>query len=187
MSSIYAMSDAKKSRILAAALPVFMRHGFRRVSMADIAEAAGMSRPALYLTFCSKEDIFTDLLKQWIDETIENVRTEMSRCRTPKSKLTRAFEVWAVQPFATAMESREMRELLECSFDFAEDVMAQGYRQFEAAIASVLPNNIRGRPTAERTAHVLASAVRGFKKTATTQAELRQLIEELLLLSLPAA
>jgi hypothetical protein len=35
----------------------------------------------------------------------------------------------------------------------------------------------------EKTAHVLASAVRGFKQTATTPADLRQLIRELLMLS----
>jgi hypothetical protein len=37
---------------------------------------------------------------------------------------------------------------------------------------------------AKRIAHVLASAVRGFKQTATTPTELRRLIRELLTLSL---
>jgi AcrR family transcriptional regulator len=45
------MSDDKRTRILAAARSVFLRYGFKRVNMNDIADAAGVSRPALYLLF----------------------------------------------------------------------------------------------------------------------------------------
>ena len=45
------MSEAKKSKILTAARSVFLRYGYRRVNMNDIAEAAGLSRPALYILF----------------------------------------------------------------------------------------------------------------------------------------
>lgn len=51
-------SDKRTERILAAALEVFARHGFRKTSMQDIADAAGISRAALYLRFRNKEDIF---------------------------------------------------------------------------------------------------------------------------------
>lgn len=41
--------------LLAAAYQAFARHGFKRTTMADVAEAAGMSRPALYLRVTNKE------------------------------------------------------------------------------------------------------------------------------------
>jgi len=37
---------------------VFAEHGFRRTSMAMIAEAVGLSRPALYQYFDNREDVF---------------------------------------------------------------------------------------------------------------------------------
>jgi AcrR family transcriptional regulator len=48
----------KRSIIHAAAIDRFSENGFAGTSMADIADAAGMSRPALYQYFRNKEDIF---------------------------------------------------------------------------------------------------------------------------------
>lgn len=50
--------DAKKLRALDGALKAFFSYGYQRTSMDDIAKAAGMSRPALYLIFRNKADIF---------------------------------------------------------------------------------------------------------------------------------
>jgi len=47
-----------QDRILDAALRVFRRHGFRRSSIEQVAEAAGLTRQALYHHFQSKEALF---------------------------------------------------------------------------------------------------------------------------------
>ena len=53
--------EEKREAVFEAASEVFSRYGFRRTSMNDIAEAAGISRPALYLMFDNKEDLFRQL------------------------------------------------------------------------------------------------------------------------------
>lgn len=55
---------AKRLRLLEAAKAVFARYGFKRASMADIAAEAGVSRPALYLWFRSKQDVLRSLAEQ---------------------------------------------------------------------------------------------------------------------------
>lgn len=52
-------SDEKRAVIHAAAIDQFSQRGFVGTSMANIAEAAAMSRPALYQYFRNKGDIFT--------------------------------------------------------------------------------------------------------------------------------
>ncbi len=47
-----------RDRILEAAMTVFRRHGFRRSSIEETAEAAGLTRQALYHHFKSKEALF---------------------------------------------------------------------------------------------------------------------------------
>jgi AcrR family transcriptional regulator len=47
-----------RDRILDAAMTVFRRHGFRRSSIEQAAEAAGLTRQALYHHFDSKEALF---------------------------------------------------------------------------------------------------------------------------------
>ena len=172
-----------------AARSVFLRFGYRRVSMNDLAEAAGISRAALYLAFKNKEDVFLGVFLQFVDETIADIEREMATCVTAQAKLTSAFELWAVRPFELTMKSAEARELVECSFDFAESSLRDGYERFEATIVPVLTPLAERRPARahmdpERIAHVLASAVRGFKQTAATPDALRLLIEDLLTLSL---
>jgi AcrR family transcriptional regulator len=182
------MSEDKKSRILAAARSVFLRYGFRRVNMNDIAEAAGLSRPALYLLFKNKEEIFIAAYLRWVDETIAQVEAAMAQTAVPKEKLARAFEIWAVGPFELTMASREAEELVDCNHLFAQASREQGYAIFEVAITPVVASLSETMPEASRIApgrmaHVLVSAVRGFKQTASTPDDMRQMIAELLQLS----
>src|ERR1700757_4849119 len=53
-----------KTRILDAAMLVFRRHGYRRSSIAQVAEAAGLTRQALYHHFESKEALFRALIER---------------------------------------------------------------------------------------------------------------------------
>jgi TetR/AcrR family acrAB operon transcriptional repressor len=53
-----------RDRILDAAMTVFRRHGFRRSSIEQAAEAAGLTRQALYHHFKSKEALFRAVLER---------------------------------------------------------------------------------------------------------------------------
>jgi len=53
-----------RARILDAAMLLFRRHGFRRSSIEQAAEAAGLTRQALYHHFKSKEALFRAVIEQ---------------------------------------------------------------------------------------------------------------------------
>ena len=53
-----------RDRILEAAMTVFRRHGFRRSSIEETAEAAGLTRQALYHHFKSKEALFRAVIER---------------------------------------------------------------------------------------------------------------------------
>src|ERR1700740_3565335 len=53
-----------RDRILEAAMTVFRRHGFRRSSIEQAAEAAGLTRQALYHHFKSKEALFRAVIER---------------------------------------------------------------------------------------------------------------------------
>jgi len=65
------VDDPKREQIHAAAVVEFSRRGFTGTSMANIAEAAGMSRPALYQYFRNKGDIFASTFKALIEKHVE--------------------------------------------------------------------------------------------------------------------
>lgn len=57
------VSAERRALIHQAALEAFSERGLAKTSMAQIADVAGMSRPALYQYFKNKEDIFRSMLQ----------------------------------------------------------------------------------------------------------------------------
>src|SRR6195256_6539903 len=53
-----------RDRILDAAMAVFRRHGFRRSSIEQAADAAGLTRQALYHHFKSREALFRAVIER---------------------------------------------------------------------------------------------------------------------------
>jgi len=77
----------------------------------------------------------------------------------------------------------------ENTFGFAQDSVKQGNRSFEKILVPILKSHSmfqtgKIKISAEKTAHVLASSVRGFKSAAKDAAGLRALIKDLLVLVL---
>ncbi|MGH3194241.1 MAG: TetR/AcrR family transcriptional regulator, partial [Streptosporangiaceae bacterium] len=56
---------ARRDQIVAAAAECFARSGYHVTTMADIAEAAGVSKGTPYLYFPSKEALFIALYEEW--------------------------------------------------------------------------------------------------------------------------
>ena len=56
---------ARRDQIIAAATECFARSGYHVTTMADIADAAGVSKGTPYLYFASKEALFTALYEEW--------------------------------------------------------------------------------------------------------------------------
>jgi AcrR family transcriptional regulator len=61
-------ADQTRERLLAAALDLFTRHGYDATGVAEICEAAGVSKGAFYHHFPSKQAVFLALLQQWVGE-----------------------------------------------------------------------------------------------------------------------
>ena len=56
---------ARREQIIAAAAECFARTGYHATTMADIAEAAGVSKGTSYLYFLGKEALFIALYEEW--------------------------------------------------------------------------------------------------------------------------
>ena len=79
-------SDAAKTKLLEAALSVFLRYGFRKTSMDEVARAAHISRQGLYLHFSSKEELFRATVKHLLSSGLEAACVSLHdgsvRCRS---------------------------------------------------------------------------------------------------------
>lgn len=191
MSNNMVASDVKRQQILSAALGIFFMYGYKRVSMNEIAEAAGISRPGLYLHFKSKEEVFNAAILQFADGLIEEISKGIASRKTIEEKVRYVFEVWTIQRFDLTLKSPEAKEVSDSSYAFARETLDQSYEKLESVLASILNGHVtcsanKKALSAERMAHILTSAVRGFKLVANSATELRKLIRDLVVIILAA-
>jgi AcrR family transcriptional regulator len=175
---------AKQEKVLTAAEGCFLRYGFRKTTMEDIAAAASVSRPALYLMYASKEEVLRAVIARLFARMLAEVRDGVGARADLVDALAFAFEVWYVRPFLTIRSSPDAADLLENSRRIVDAEWSRADADFEKIITQALngsmPDRPRlGMPSAE-VAHVLVAAVRGFKEAASTGPELRRNIRSLL-------
>ena len=82
-----AQPDAKRAAIHIAAVEQFSQRGFGGTSMANVAEAAGMSRPALYQYFRNKSDIFASAFAALMDDHVERALHALAQSGTVADQL----------------------------------------------------------------------------------------------------
>ncbi|WP_169086770.1 TetR/AcrR family transcriptional regulator [Paenibacillus sp. PL91] len=176
------MDNKKKLDIVATALEVFFKYGYKRVSMNEIAEAAGISRAGLYLYFKSKEEIFNAAIIHYGDILIEEIKKGLLYHKTTEDKIFYALEVWAIRNFDDSLHSPEYKEITDSSYQFARVALDTSYGKLETLLASLLeiyPIAAEGIPPM-RLAQLVTGALRGFKTVAKSSDELRHLIQDLL-------
>ncbi len=177
------MGDDKRERVLRAALEIFMRYGYRRATMEDVARQVGISRPALYLSFPSKEAILRAVVAMTYDEVLREIAVGVPAQPTLFAQLAYVFELWTVRPFDLVKRSPAAAELISGPFDFASDVFESGALRLTKILASCLRGAVREpralEPSAEAMARVLVAATHGFKLVARDTDEMRGLIADL--------
>ena len=184
------MEGEKYLRVLEAARTVFLRYGYRRVTMQDIADEAGISRPALYLVLPNKEEVFRAAMKQLTAESMAAIRAGLPALPDVEERLRFTFEIWTVQPFQLMLSSPDAKDLVHCGQDFASDILNQVAVEFEALLVEILtPLLDDGQSSVlplTEIAHLLSASIHGYKEAAESVEQLRKMIHGLISLTLAA-
>lgn len=81
------VSEERKNQILEAARETFAERGFHKTRMADIAEASGLSKGALYWYFESKDAIILSLLDKVFEPELLDLRSLLGHDSSPEEKI----------------------------------------------------------------------------------------------------
>src|SRR5687768_13151484 len=91
--------EAVRRRIIRAAAEIYRECGYERAGMTDIARRLGMTAPALYWYFRSKEEILVAFLEHTIADLIQFVRS-LVHSTEPRQRLwefMHAYALWQLQ------------------------------------------------------------------------------------------
>lgn len=171
-----AMKDAqeqtKQQQILQAAWQAFAAYGFRKTSMDDIARGAGMSRPAVYLHYRNKDDIFRSLVQFYYDTAADAVSAALSSQAGASEVLAAAFEAQVGETMEAMLTSPHGMELLDMGIATASDIKAEGEARISGLYSVWLQREAdAGRITLsdapEAVAATIGAALRGIKMAGT--------------------
>lgn len=129
-----AQKDTKDGAILKAAFECFARYGLRRTSMADIAKGAGMSRPALYLHYAGKDDIFNALVRAHLSRSEAEVTRVLATAGPPAETVLAVFHAIDGDAAEAMLSSPHADEIVSADGPFNKEAVKQG----EARIAALL-------------------------------------------------
>jgi AcrR family transcriptional regulator len=166
---------ARREQIVEAAIGVFLRYGYARTTMGDIAQAAGLTRPTLYVTFPDKEQIFAAVVDKMIADKLAEIREGLARLKTLEKKLRFACDAWAADGYELIQAHPDAADM----FDLGFRSVCAGYDKFGALLAEVLGPPLRRsslKLSPADAARTIVFAMRGFKDTTTGSAEMRELI-----------
>ena len=132
--------EQKRESIRRAALGLFQAHGFRKVSIAEIARQAGVSQVTIYNYFGSKEALVADVIKWFILGTVERYRAVIASDRPFGEKLeeivfdkSRLASLFQGELLATYVKGNpEIGEFVQRLTD--EEITPLSRRFFEAGI-----------------------------------------------------
>jgi AcrR family transcriptional regulator len=114
----------KIDAICAAAVPVFAAQGFRGTSMADVAAAAGVSRPALYQYFDNRADLFRAAFAALLENSTEQALAALTQTVTVVDRLDGYLQRLSGDVYEQLATTTHGDELMEAKHEFAADVAA---------------------------------------------------------------
>lgn len=169
------LMPTRRDQIVEAATGIFWRYGYARTTMSDIAQASGLTRPTLYLSFPDKEQIFAAVVEKMVAEKLAEIRGQLPRHGSFEDQLRYACEAWVCEGYELVQAHPDAKDM----FDLGFKSVSAGYEAFTELLAALIAAPLRARfPElgAAETARSIVAALKGFKDMAGSAGELRRLI-----------
>lgn len=160
--------DPQRRAIHAAAIAQFSERGFSATSMANIADASGMSRPALYQYFRNKGDIYASAFVALFNDHVDRALDALGDGGTIAERLNGFLQRFEGDLWEQMAASEHSEEIMSAkSADTAEEIQHVVAR-LRSGLAAFLTNAAPGRSQAAvarraEWAEVLELSPKGFK------------------------
>ena len=189
--------SAKPNAIVLAGLQLFTRHGYRKTSIDDIAQAAQVAKRTVYLHFENKAAVFLAILEYLGDRVRQRCTAAESAGGTAVGRLTGLLDAYFGMGFDLFSKSEHMPELEETFSKLARARIGDLNTEYEDRLARFLRSlkktgAIGGPPqglSVEQIVHILMRTAEGAKHDPEVQGDRKALerrLRELAILAIAA-
>ncbi|EBW2353212.1 TetR/AcrR family transcriptional regulator [Salmonella enterica subsp. enterica] len=181
IETLSAEDEQKRLRVVEGATRVFLAYGYRRTTMDDIAQAAEMSRPALYLVFRNKADIYRAIGERLFHSCATGVDAIMAGDEPLGPRMYRAIEEGMLTMMGMITASPHGAELLDLKNELAVGMLEHWHELVSQTFCNAIKRetaatgvNLAERGlSAEWLAEMLLDSLEGVKQRTTDPDELR--------------
>ena len=184
MSSVRRTPFSKtEARIVEAAIGVFVRYGAKKTTMADIAEAAGVSRQTVYASFGDKDGIIVACIRHVSEASLAAIRARLGGCGTLGERLDVYFEETVVKSFEMLQEAGDPEDLISGHNEAGRAAIEEAHARQAALIAELLEPHAdaiaRSGQTPAQLARFVVTVAMGLKYGAGDRSALDELLHSL--------
>jgi len=171
---------APQRRVIhAAAIAQFSEHGFAATSMADIADAAGMSRPALYQYFRNKRDIFASAFVALFDDHVDRALQALNGNGTTEQGLEGFLQRFEGDLWELMAASEHSEEIMSAKTADTTEEIQRVIARLRGGLAAFLAEAYPDRSQAAKDrraewAEILEFSPKGFKYDTPSVADYRR-------------
>ena len=137
--------DNNPEAFFMAATSAFAKSGYRRTTMNDVAEAADMSRPALYQAFKNKEDVYCGMVSYLINKAVQVSIKTLSQSGPIEERFLAAMLDFEETYWGPMAKSQYALEIMHSTVKLKNTMSAikLGRRQLGAALSKSLQEAVR--------------------------------------------
>jgi AcrR family transcriptional regulator len=154
----------RRSRILDGARAAFMRFGFERSSIADIATGAGVSRTAVYHYFPGKEDVLAAVVEEFNAATLRAAAESADKSRSLEEALKGLLEAKFGRTLMLMPQSPHGVELVDATHRLTGPANQAADAAFHALVVGALIRHGRAQE-ADEVADTLIAAAKGLMRS----------------------
>jgi len=148
----------RRTRILEGARAAFLRFGFKRTSMADIAVGAGVSRTALYHYFTDKDEVLRAVVEELHARSLSAAVEALEDSETLAAALTGLLEAKFGRTLAVITESPHGVELVDATHRLTESATRAADKAFHTLVVKAFARHGRNDETDVGADTLIASA-----------------------------
>ena len=154
----------RRSRILDGARAAFLRFGFERTSMADIATGAGVSRTAVYHYFPGKEDVLRAVVDELNARSLSAAAEALEKGQSLDATLTGLLEARFGRTLAVITESPHGVELVDATHRLTGAATRAADEAFHGLVVKALVRHRRIEEV-DAVADTLIAAAKGLMRS----------------------
>jgi TetR/AcrR family transcriptional repressor of mexJK operon len=172
------VKEERRGQILEAALKSFVRSGFHKTTMDEIAAELPFSKGLLYYYFNNKRDLFLALLDNWVNTSISTWESLQTPGEDATTQICHSLE-FGVQLIRSSMDLTRVE--LEFYSELVRtpevsEAFKQVFRVFRASLLEILEKGIQTQEfephNADALAAVLVGAYEGLAIQATVEPDI---------------